>query len=44
MAITAATGVHSALSTGAMYMVAGQAAAFLLFFGAWKLRQRGSEV
>jgi hypothetical protein len=41
MAIVAATGVTSEASTGALYMILGQAAAFLLFWGGWYLRHRG---
>ena len=42
MALCAATGVHSALSKGAMYVVIGQAVAFVLFLAGWRLRHRGA--
>ena len=43
MALVAATGVHSDLSKGALYMAMGQAVAFLIFFAGWSLRHRGPE-
>ncbi len=43
MAIIAATGVRSDMSTGALYLLLGQAAAFALFWLVWWLRHRGSE-
>jgi len=43
MALVAGTGVRSELTTGAMYLLAGQAAAFLLYWGVWAWRHRGTE-
>lgn len=42
MAIIAATGVRSEMSTGALYLLLSQTAAFALFWLVWWLRHRGS--
>ena len=41
MYLIAATGLHSEVSLGALYLFLGQFAGFLVFFGLWKWRGRG---
>ena len=43
MALVADTGVRSDLTTGAIYLLAGQAGAFLLYWAIWMWRHRGAE-
>lgn len=43
MGVVAATGPRSDFSLGGFYMMLGQAAAYFLCLGIWRLRYRGSE-
>lgn len=43
MALIAGTGVESQFTKGAMYLIIGQTAGFLLAFGLWWLRGRGPQ-
>jgi len=43
MALVAASGVHSELSKGAMYLFLGQGAGFLAYWFGWQWAHRGAE-